>query len=524
MKDNLILNMDDVKDEIEANKYTLLCFKVTILSCTIALILNELGIFIIDKNLMRMSYLFLVIFIVLPLIITKNKILGNKWIKFFLLGNFILFLTAINTTLTYHFTLVWGVPFLIAAHYREKKVNRFMYILIIFGVIISTILGYSFGLADLNYMSLITGPIKSWNKNVTVYAKSLNGKTLSNLMIFFAFPRVMIVTVYSKLAITLAVSTRSKEDDRREANSKNENLLKEILKTIEKVKDKVDKGTEYINELDTSATDSLHIYQEISKGNIQNSHSVEKQAEMSYNITTLINQVLEKTDGAMNASDKSMLGLKMSTTSINELKDKSISLLKFNEEVLSVISEFVEKTNNVKTITQGINEISEQTNLLSLNASIESARAGESGKGFAVVASEIRKLADETGNLTQRIDQIVRELENNAINAQKVVGEVVQAINEENTTIDDTINKFQLMQTEMKILDEDMKDVYNRTKEVVDYNNIIMEHVNTLSASTQEVTAYAKEALALNEKNKDKTNNTRLVMAELLLTVSQLNQ
>ena len=186
--------------------------------------------------------------------------------------------------------------------------------------------------------------------------------------------------------------------------------------------------------------------------------------------------------------------------------------------------QFIEKTNNVKSITQGINEISEQTNLLSLNASIESARAGETGKGFAVVANEIRKLADETGTLTQNIDQIVHELEVNAVNAQKVIGEVVNAINLENITIDDTINKFQMMQHEMNILDKDMKEVYSRTKEVVDYNNSIMDHVNNLSASTEEVTAYAKEALELNEKNKIKTNDTKLIMKELLSTVNELQQ
>ena len=62
------------------------------------------------------------------------------------------------------------------------------------------------------------------------------------------------------------------------------------------------------------------------------------------------------------------------------------------------------------------------------------------------MADEIRKLADETGTLTSSIDGIVRELENNANKAQNVVGQVVYAINEENETIDETMEKFQTMQ------------------------------------------------------------------------------
>ena len=74
------------------------------------------------------------------------------------------------------------------------------------------------------------------------------------------------------------------------------------------------------------------------------------------------------------------------------------------------VNQLASQTTNVRTILKTIQEIAEQTNMLALNAAIEAARAGESGRGFAVVAEEVRKLSQRTGDATQSIEQVVREM------------------------------------------------------------------------------------------------------------------
>lgn len=306
------------------------------------------------------------------------------------------------------------------------------------------------------------------------------------------------------------------------SNKANEKLIEEMLLIATKVRDNANRGTSNIEELAKSSDDAIMIYKEIANGNTSNAISVEKQAEMTANITILINDMIEKTDEAKESSEISMKGLEEGRKSMVDLKDKSSNLMQFNQEVLNTIEIFVDKTRNVKIITDGINDISSQTNLLSLNASIESARAGESGKGFAVVADEIRKLADETGVLTKNIGVIVQELEENAVKAQKVIQNVVSFIEEENVTIDNTMGKFNIMQDGIESMYENMKGISKSSKEVVDYNDIIRQHIEQLSAATEETSAHTEEALNINEINKEKMHKTQEIMDELLKVAEQL--
>lgn len=96
--------------------------------------------------------------------------------------------------------------------------------------------------------------------------------------------------------------------------------------------------------------------------------------------------------------------------SVNEVAESS-------KETALVISRLSELSKRIGDIIEIITGISNQTNLLSLNAAIEAARAGEAGKGFAVVAEEVRKLASETNEAAKDITVLINEVQNNTQNA-----------------------------------------------------------------------------------------------------------
>jgi methyl-accepting chemotaxis protein len=122
-------------------------------------------------------------------------------------------------------------------------------------------------------------------------------------------------------------------------------------------------------------------------------------------------------------------------------------------DMTRAMSEIEDSSGKISLIIKTIEEIAFQTNLLALNAAVEAARAGEAGLGFAVVADEVRNLAQRSaqaahettdliqgtvdrvqrgGKISQRLDEMFRQIENSAQNVGRLIGEITVAINEQN--------------------------------------------------------------------------------------------
>ena len=209
---------------------------------------------------------------------------------------------------------------------------------------------------------------------------------------------------------------------------------------------------------------------------------------------------------------------------VEKLDDKASNISAMNEQVMNTINEFVKNAIEVRGITDKINGISSQTNLLSLNASIESARAGEAGRGFAVVADEIRNLADETKTLTAEINGIVETLENNASGTKETVSKVVESIEGEKVLIDDSMDTYVKMEDMFKQLYESVTDTQKQLKQIVDSNNAIVDSINQLSAASEEVAASMDMAVELSNNNMAKTKEAGGIMEEIVTSANQLDK
>jgi methyl-accepting chemotaxis protein len=173
---------------------------------------------------------------------------------------------------------------------------------------------------------------------------------------------------------------------------------------------------------------------------------------------------------------------------------------KSGEQSLQVMNDSMKNirgsSSEITGIVQIINDISDRINLLSLNAAIEAARAGDAGRGFAVVADEISKLADQTASSIKNIDDLIRTNER----------DIVQGIG----NIKDAVDKIDSIISGIEGIVDKIKEIPARMNEQSETNRVVNENARLVTMKSQEITS------AMTEQ--------RNAMDEISKTVASINQ
>lgn len=178
---------------------------------------------------------------------------------------------------------------------------------------------------------------------------------------------------------------------------------------------------------------------------------------------------------------------------IEELNDKSIATSEITQDVILKIQEFEVQSKKIESFVNIINEIASQTNLLSLNASIEAARAGEAGRGFAVVAEEIRKLADQSMNAANQIQNTVADI---ALQNKETVATAKMAENivaSQTDSLKKTISVFDNISKHVNNLANNFKSILVRLNNIESVKEETLNSIQNISAVTEETAAASEE-------------------------------
>ncbi len=181
---------------------------------------------------------------------------------------------------------------------------------------------------------------------------------------------------------------------------------------------------------------------------------------------------------------------------IHLLKDISESSEKSNEKISHAVGQLDSRTKAITDIISTINSIAEQTNLLALNASIEAARAGEAGKGFAVVAEEIRKLAEDSGNATEEIRNIINTIQVDTQETVKIMGEVNKISKDQREAVYNVNDIFEVIFGAIDGIVSGIETISSELTEMNSQKDKIVEISSTLSAVSEETAAATEEVNA----------------------------
>ena len=264
-------------------------------------------------------------------------------------------------------------------------------------------------------------------------------------------------------------------------------------------------------ELNDTSSQTLAANNEISK-------AVEDVAEgstgMAASISNINENLLEMSNETKDINE-SVNEIRNQTTAVQDssksMNDKIKSMQDSSRKMddgISAISKRIETVNTtvdkVSNIVSVIEEISSETNLLSLNASIEAARAGDAGKGFAVVAQEIRVLSDNTNTELENIKQIISSLVEECRYCVQASGTIVEDNAKQKEEIKAVLDEFGSLDEQIQKTAEKADEIEELVTAMIELNDDITKSSNSLTdvsaanaAATEEMNANIEELNAM---------------------------
>ena len=266
--------------------------------------------------------------------------------------------------------------------------------------------------------------------------------------------------------------------------------IREIIGKVSDVGDKIRMSSEEVNDNIAQNTKmSFDISEQMESMKSQISMAGNKSQEsidQAETIREISTNIVERAD---RINDNAKNAMELATSGNTNLQDYMRQLDEVNQviyEVADTASTLSDKAALMNNILNTITDISAQTNLLSLNASIEAARAGDAGRGFAVVANEIRTLADDTPRAAAQIGDIVNDVQNNSNEMNIKMKQGLEKLQQGNSLANELQINFNNIESGTLTVSQDVSDINTKLEQLADMIDTVVTAIRDINNTIQD--------------------------------------
>ena len=316
---------------------------------------------------------------------------------------------------------------------------------------------------------------------------------------------VAFVSGFSKVDtgnLTAHISIKSKDEFSMLAGQFNK-VVHNMANTIKDVNtssaDVLNSATELANiaeETNVSISEVSRAVEEVARGAAEQAQYSADGASSVSDLAGKLNKIDEATNTIDTLSQNTDQLTKQGLSRIKELIQKSDSTKASTAQVSDLVMEMQQSMEKITAISNTIDMITEQTNLLSLNASIEAARTGEAGKGFAVVANEIRKLAEQSKVSTVQIKATIDEIQQKTALSVEAMNQANSNVKEQGIVVDETQKVFHEIMNAVSNLAERVSEIKVHTSDIAQEKENIVAQIENISAVSEETASASEEVTA----------------------------
>lgn len=307
-------------------------------------------------------------------------------------------------------------------------------------------------------------------------------------VLFTCIFQIMAVTKMSKI-------NQANVDKADEERNTSERMLETTLKVAANITEQIESATVETESLNAAIQKTRQAMETLTQGAEETESVMMEQQQSTEEIDGYITEVKQSTTNILEEVDKAEAGLR-------EAKEVMTSLLaqvKTSEEsstlVATEMEQLKENANKMQDILKIISDVSGQTRLLSLNASIEAARAGDAGKGFAVVATEISNLSTQTDDATGDISKLIGDIVASIGEVTKAVNALLDCNRFQNEYVGKTAEKFETINENTRSVSEQASYLNTQVDAVTAANKKMVSSIHDVAEVTAEVTSNANETL-----------------------------